>query len=119
MEVPASCPLSSRDVEWAFSGLELAAPDTAGASGVAVTAAYDYVMNGMLHHYGIGNEGHVCWRTVTPAALPESAARRRIDPRRILEQAKAGKERVEESARAGGAVVCRLCGMLKFVYVQK
>jgi CRISPR-associated protein Csb2 len=105
MEVPASCPLRRDDVEWAFSGLELPAPGIAGPSGLVVTRTTDDDAVAMLHHYGIGKEGHTRWHTVTPAALPESAARRRIDPQRMLEEAKAGKERVEEGARAGGAVV--------------
>jgi CRISPR-associated protein Csb2 len=104
MEVPASCSLRRDDVEWAFSGLQLQAPGIAGASGLVVVRTTDDA-EGMLCHYGIGKEGYTRWRTVTPAALPEPAARRRIDPRRMSEEAKAGKERTEESAKAGGAVV--------------
>ncbi|MFZ0589937.1 MAG: type I-U CRISPR-associated protein Csb2 [Bryobacteraceae bacterium] len=48
---------------------------------------------------------HRVWRTVTPADLPESAARRCIDPTRRLEQAKTGEERAAECARAAGSVV--------------
>ena len=60
----------------------------------------------MLAHYGIGSrEGHRRWRTVTPAALPDSTARRRIDPERSPRQVKGGQERASECARAGGAVV--------------
>jgi CRISPR-associated protein Csb2 len=44
------------------------------------------------------------WRTVTPAALPEDARRRRIDPAAKREEAKAGRERVAEQARAAAAV---------------
>jgi CRISPR-associated protein Csb2 len=41
---------------------------------------------------------------VTPAALPESARRRRIDPARKDQEAKAGTERKEEQVRAAAAV---------------
>ena len=60
----------------------------------------------MLSHYGVGNgEGWRVWRTITPAALPEAARRRRIDPRRIAAEAKSGAERAAEQKRAAGAVV--------------
>jgi CRISPR-associated protein Csb2 len=41
----------------------------------------------------------------TPAALPDSAARRRIDPDHQVGEAKSGQERAQESAKAGAAVV--------------
>jgi CRISPR-associated protein Csb2 len=41
---------------------------------------------------------------VTPAALPESARRRRIDPARKDQEAKAGTEREREQVRAAAAV---------------
>jgi CRISPR-associated protein Csb2 len=74
------------------------------APGIVITLADDN--DGMLAHYGIGSrEGHRRWRTVTPAALPDSTARRRIDPERSPRQVKGGQERASECARAGGAVV--------------
>jgi CRISPR-associated protein Csb2 len=100
IEVPPGSPLSADDVQWAFSGLELADRNT------VITPAADEDGGGMLDHYGVGNrKGHRCWRTVTPAALPDSAARRRIDPDRRLDEVKGGQERASECARAGGAVV--------------
>jgi CRISPR-associated protein Csb2 len=45
------------------------------------------------------------WHTITPAALPEEARRRRIDPSRRIEEAKAGQERMEEEERARRSVV--------------
>jgi CRISPR-associated protein Csb2 len=44
------------------------------------------------------------WRTVTPAALPEDARRRRIDPARKRDEGKAGRERAGEQTRAAAAV---------------
>jgi CRISPR-associated protein Csb2 len=81
VEVPASCPLRKDDVEWALSGLDLTAPASAEASGLVVTATANGDADGMLGHYGIGKERHTHWRTVTPVALPESAARRHADVR--------------------------------------
>jgi CRISPR-associated protein Csb2 len=57
----------------------------------------------MLAHYGIEDAARL-WRTVTPAALPERAARRRIDPARIREGAKSGVERRREEEKAASAV---------------
>ena len=105
IEVPASCPLRADDVEWAFSGLELSAPDLGEVWGVMVTPVACEDANSMPAHYGVGGTAHTRWRTVTPAALPEFVARRRIDPKRRLEEVKGGQERAVECARAAGAVV--------------
>ena len=51
-----------------------------------------------------GKQTFHLWRSVTPAALPERAARRRIDPARRNETAKGARERLEEETRAAGAV---------------
>ena len=47
------------------------------------------------------------WRTITPAALPQTAARRRIDPRRLRDPAeqKGAPERAEEQGQAASAVI--------------
>jgi CRISPR-associated protein Csb2 len=106
VEVPPNCPLRGDDVSWAFSGLELAELGAGEALDTIVTPAADENVKDMLAHYGIGrDETYHRWRTVTPAALPESTARRRIDPEHTLDEAKRGRERAEECARAGGAVV--------------
>jgi CRISPR-associated protein Csb2 len=102
VEVPAGCPLRADDVHWAFSGLELVDPETGEVLGVIATPTED---EGMLSHYGVGERGFRVWRTVTPVALPESVARRRIDPSRIPTEAKYGTERAAEQARAAGAVI--------------
>jgi CRISPR-associated protein Csb2 len=103
IEVPAGCPLRAEDVNWAFSGLEI--PDSPPSESIAcvLTAATD---EGMLRHFGINeNVGAHTFYTVTPAALPETAARRRIDPTRKLEEAKKGTERLKEQQSAAGAVL--------------
>ena len=107
VEVPANCPLEADDVAWSCSGLGLS---TLGSGEVT------HVMVGgtggtMLEHFGIGSGcGGRVWRTVTPAALPQDAARRRIAPerRRTAEEAKGGAERMREERRAIQAVVVAL-----------
>lgn len=104
VEVPADCLLRADDVRWAFSGLDVVDPEQSGLLDLVVTPSAD---DSILAHYGAseGSGGFRVWRTVTPAALPESARRRRIDPRRVLAEAKGGVERAAEQARAAAAVV--------------
>lgn len=101
VEVPPRCPLVPADVHWAFSGLEVSDPLTDEPAAV-LTRADD---ESFIRHFGIGTGStYHSWRTITPAALPEGAGRRRIDPNRIREEAKAGNERVIELRRASSAV---------------
>jgi CRISPR-associated protein Csb2 len=100
VDVPANCPLRADDVHWAFSGLEPADPQT-GEVSVLVRSNDE----GMLSHYTPAAPGQRVWQTVTPAALPVSASRRRIEPTRKLAEAKAGAERADEQARVAGAVI--------------
>lgn len=101
VEVPATCPLRADDVHWAFSGLEVVDAETGEIKAVLIRAG----ANEFLCHYGVSAEGgHRVWRTVTPAALPERARRRRIDPRQRLPEAKAGEERSKEILQAAVAV---------------
>lgn len=103
VEVPAGCPLRADDIQWAFSGLELCDPATGEVFDTILTPAAD---DSMLGHYGIGSgQRFRTWRTVTPAALPEAARRRRIEPARRIQEAKDGSERAAEQARAAGAVI--------------
>lgn len=101
VEVPPSCCLRPDDVQWAFSGLDIVAPDTGEALATLIrTDDEDFLRN-----YGVEDDNaHRVWRTVTPAALPESAQRRRIDPARRDEEAKAGMERKQEQVHAAAAV---------------
>ena len=103
--VPPDCPIATGDVAWAFSGLALDFDPQTGEvpdDGAMLVAAAD---RAMLAHYGVEDAApERLWRTVTPAALPERAARRRIDPRRMREEAKGGAERLREQAAAEWAV---------------
>ena len=109
LETPPDCPLPRADVAWAFAGLGLVErtdPETGEISqDVRLVAAED---RRMLGHYGIAGDRRDVWRlwrTVTPAALPERAARRRIDPKRMQAEAKAAAERAGEDVQAASAVL--------------
>jgi CRISPR-associated protein Csb2 len=103
VEVPPDCPIRADDMAWAFAGLEIEPQGVDTQSGeilsspVELVAAHD---DSMLKHYGLG-EGAPSrlWRSVTPLALPESAARRRIDPAKQHEQVEKGAERLAEHQR--------------------
>jgi CRISPR-associated protein Csb2 len=85
--------------------LEIAERDALKTSEVVLSMADDQD-GGMLRHFGVGDRpGHRHWRTVTPAALPAAAERRRIDPNNRIDDAKGGRERKEECVKAGGAVI--------------
>jgi CRISPR-associated protein Csb2 len=102
VEVPGDCPLSARDVFWAFSGLDVVNPETGEVLGPQLVPADED--DRMLGHYGT-DVGHQVWHSITPLALPEGCARRRIEPTRQRAESKSGKERVSEESRAGAAVV--------------
>ncbi len=69
IEVPTGCPMSPGDIFWAFSGLDLAD----SASGEIFATLVRAEEEGILRHYGFGDgRASPLWRTVTPAALPES-----------------------------------------------
>ena len=99
IEVPAGCLLRSDDIFWAVSGLEL---DLSNSQGCVLIASPD---TSMLRHYGLGDQPCSRWRTITPAALPDVARRRRIEPSRRLAEAKPGEERAAEQQRAASAVI--------------
>lgn len=140
IEVPPNCPFASDDIEAASSGIQVSEqfdPETGEVIETRLLPADDRTMLGF---YGIGaNRGYRVWRTVTPVALPEGAARRRIDPRRLrqelaaargaaspnLQEAKPTGERLDEERRAGSAVAdaVRHAGMVaarfKSIRVQR
>ena len=92
--IPHASPLRSDDVMWALSGLEVT------ALGATLVPASDLRM---LHHYGVGggsSNANRTWRTVTAAALPAVASRRRIEPARQAEEAKPAAERADEERAA-------------------
>ncbi|HLK79940.1 MAG TPA: type I-U CRISPR-associated protein Csb2 [Xanthobacteraceae bacterium] len=99
--IPPDCSIATGDVAWAFSGLAIGSDKETGEIIELVTASD----RTMLEHYGVNDAAPArLWRTVTPAALPERAARRRIDPCRMREEAKDGAERARENAAAESAV---------------
>jgi CRISPR-associated protein Csb2 len=67
VEIPATCPLRSEDVRWAFSGAELFDLDTGEVNDVLLAPS---VEDDMLRHYGVGTGARV-FRSVTPVALSE------------------------------------------------
>ena len=106
LEIPPDCPLPRADIAWTFAGLRLVEkidPETGEISqDVRLVEADD---RRMLRHYGIESQGPArLWRSVTPAALPERATRRRIDPARMRDEAKGAPERAEEERQACQAV---------------
>jgi CRISPR-associated protein Csb2 len=111
VEVPPNCPLRLDDLEWAFSGVEVVNSAVDAETGevrdqVLLAPA---VETGMLAHYGVEEAGTAprpyLWRTVTPAALPLQAARRRVDPAQRRLEAKGDAERAGEESKAISSVV--------------
>lgn len=98
VEVPSGCPLRADDIAWAFAGLEPADMETGVIDPVVLVRATD---DRMLERYAARARR---WRSITPVALPETAKRRRIEPRRQHEEAKSAAERGAEQARAIAAV---------------
>jgi CRISPR-associated protein Csb2 len=88
VEVPRGTATPARDLRWAF--VDLAVGD--GRLVPSPDAS-------MLGHYVRASRE---WSSVTPLAL--SAARRRIDPARVAEEAKGAPEREQEEALACAAV---------------
>jgi CRISPR-associated protein Csb2 len=85
VEVPGTCPLRADDVFWAFSGLEVIDMATGEIQAALIRKDDD----GFLRHFGLEEAtAYRLWRTVTPAALPAFAGRRRrqtgLDPARKL-----------------------------------
>jgi CRISPR-associated protein Csb2 len=102
IEIPTDCPLRASDIAWSFSGLPIVIDKETGEVQSLLMAAED---EGMLRHFG-RDDAFSVWRTVTPAALPQTAARRRIEPARLRERAgqKDASERIGEETRAAAAV---------------
>jgi CRISPR-associated protein Csb2 len=105
VEIPANCPMPARQIETAFLALDTSDVDaeTGEILSEGPTLVATAFAENMLSHYGLGNAGGRIWRTVTPAALP--VARRRIDPMRRREYAKAGSERADEESKAASATI--------------
>lgn len=95
LEVPSGAAIAAADVEWAFSGLRVAIGQEPPFILVATNS-----MDMIGHYRGPARR----WRTVTAAALPHGASRRRIEPTRRRAEAKAGNERRQEEGGAVAAV---------------
>ncbi|MBV9590546.1 MAG: type I-U CRISPR-associated protein Cas5/Cas6 [Hyphomicrobiales bacterium] len=103
--VPPDCPIAAEDIAWAFSGLALDFDPKTGEVPEGGAELVPSEERTMLAHYGIGDVAPArLWRSVTPVALSERAARRRIDPRRMREEAKGATERLREHAAAEAAL---------------
>lgn len=100
IEAPANCPIRADDLFWAFNGVELGEDGSLGR----LSAADDSIFS---RHYGIA-QAATDWKTITPAALPESAKRRRIEPSRRSAEAKSSSERAHEQHQARLAVLAAL-----------
>ncbi|MGQ0637395.1 MAG: type I-G CRISPR-associated protein Csb2 [Planctomycetaceae bacterium] len=100
VEVPAECLLRSEDVFWAFSGADHV--DSDGKPHFVLTSGAE---ESMQRWYGVTGPAYGRWRTITPAALPEIAKRRRIEPTRRAAEAKRGAERASEQQRAAIEVI--------------
>ena len=101
VEIPPNCPLRTDDVEWALSG-----PLLVSDQGEILCELASAADRGMLAHYGVEDALPArLWRTVTPAALPQHAARRRIDPIRLAEarEQSEGRRRAAPSETEGNA----------------
>ena len=100
VEIPASCPLRANDLGWAFNGVELGENGSLGRLTLSDDSAF-------LDHFGVGDK-FTSWQTITPVALPESARRRRIEPKRKFAEAKNATERAHEQYQARLAVLTAL-----------
>jgi CRISPR-associated protein Csb2 len=100
IEAPANCPVRADDLFWAFNGVELGERGILGR----LSAADD---DSFVRHYGIGSAA-TGWQTITPAVLPVSAKRRRIEPSRRVAEAKGASERAHEQHLARLAVLTAL-----------
>jgi CRISPR-associated protein Csb2 len=101
VETPPGCLLHPNDIQWAFSGLDLIDQDGGAILATLIRTDDDSFLG---HYCGKDDRAYCLWRTVTPAVLPESVRRRRIDPARKAQEAKAGSERRAEQERAAAAV---------------
>jgi CRISPR-associated protein Csb2 len=110
-------PVTQADVLWALAGRRLFDPTTGELSDTTLSAT---PADDMVARYCRSAR---TWRSVTPLALA-SAPRRRIDPARVVEEAKSAGERQQEERTARHAVSQALRhagirGSLVHVHVQR
>jgi CRISPR-associated protein Csb2 len=100
VEVSPNCPLRPDDMSWACNGVEI-------GEGARVSRLIASEEDSFIEHFGVG-QASSHWRSLTPAALPESAKRRRIEPTLRLAEAKNASERAYEQQQARLAVLTAL-----------
>jgi len=113
IEVPPDCPLPADEIFWAAGRVDLntdsdgVVQDTTqyGAAPCLVPLGPE-TADTMCRHYLPKQPGARVWRTITPAALPERAARRHISPDQAHAAGapKKGTERLNEEAQAAKGV---------------
>ncbi|MCY4237667.1 MAG: type I-U CRISPR-associated protein Csb2 [Rhodospirillaceae bacterium] len=113
--VPQPCPLAPSDIAWAFDQVVWVNDD-----GVLDTELQLADADTMVQRF---EQREQRWRSVTPLALP-IARRRRIEPTRLVEEAKGTDKRAIEETRAIAAVhrAVRHAGVrasITKVYVQR
>ena len=99
VHVPQSCPLRADDLAWTFGQVVWTDEETGEIWAGLQRAEGGDRMVGRYERAGR------CWRSVTPLALPECAARRRTDPIRATDTPKDAPERAAEEARATAAII--------------
>lgn len=97
VSIPPGCSLPTEDILWAFSSLKLALRDQP-------FVLLPSIESDMLRYY-VAPAGARVWRSITPVALPDSAGRRRINPKHITVEAKQASEKAAEELRAEAAVI--------------
>ena len=101
VEIPAACPIRSKDIRWAFSGAELFDVVSGEVKDILLCPSAD---DSMLKHYGVGSRSRV-FRSITPIVLPPEVKRRSVATNRKLVDAKPGLERVKHISGARVAVI--------------
>ena len=98
IEIPPNCPIPAGDIEWGFSGLDLGPDmDTGDSFEISGRVLIPAAEKRMLEWYC--SEAST-WRTVTPAALPQFAARQRL----YGAEGKVASQRIDDERRAVAAV---------------
>lgn len=96
LEIPPDCPIRADEIAWAAGTVHLGATLDGEVTEDRAARLVRATDTGMQRHYGIGTEARRVWRSVTPIALPDPAARR---PGR-----KSGGARTDEEAVAAAAL---------------
>ncbi len=97
IEVSSGCPICSKDVFWAFSGIQLKVEEAECM--VDIVRSENKSMN---EHYGIDQDkGYQVWRSVTPVALPDAV----IDSDFVLDNVKNNSKRIKDEVQRAAAVI--------------